>query len=115
MRLAKEAQVIGCWQWEHFSRCAEKVSKKNLGRDAVVTAGYNGIHSENSYHYRGMAWDLRVWVDMFDPGKGRFSNEKCEEYAESLRFVLGDAFDVIVHYDSTGSYVTHIHVELDLR
>lgn len=114
MRLTNDAQVIGGWVWEHFKRCAERATQEVFKRDAVVTSGYNGTHSEKSLHYSGEAWDLRVWVDMFDPEKGRHSIKKCEEYADRLRFILGDAYDVVVHYDEKRTIVTHIHVEFDL-
>lgn len=116
MKLAKEAQVVGGWEWEHFRRCADRASHKIIGRQACVTAGYNGKHMKNSYHYIGQAFDLRVWFDA-DVYTGRWDNATCENYAIELRLQLGDCWDVVVHYakfEDATEYVTHIHCELDL-
>lgn len=114
MRLIPGCVVLGCWQWEHFKRFADHVSRQVLGREGVCTAGTNGKHSENSLHYYGLAWDLRVWKHPTDSSKGRFDNDTCEKYAQSLRDAFGVYFDVVVHYDESGTLVTHIHVEMDI-
>ena len=114
MKLAPEAQVVGGWEWEHFRRCADRASHKVLGRQACVTAGYNGQHMEGSYHYIGQAFDLRVWLEC-SVYTGRFSNDQCEKYAIELRLQLGDCWDVVVHYSSDQEFVTHIHCEMDLK
>lgn len=113
MRLAPGAVVIGGWEWEHFKFIADLVTHKVLGREGACTAGTNGKHSTDSLHYYGRAWDLRVWKHPTDASKGRWDNDKCEQYADFLRSALGCYFDVVVHYDETRTYVTHIHVELD--
>lgn len=114
MRLAPGCVVLGGWEWEHFKKIADLVTHKVLKREGVCTSGISGEHSENSLHYYGLAWDLRVWKHPTNPSKGRWDNDTCERYAAELRKSFGVYYDIVVHYDETGSYVTHIHVELDI-
>lgn len=116
MKFTREVQVVGNRYFLHFAECADISCFKYFARQAVVTAGVNGKHSEKSLHYKFKAWDLRVWVDELEPGKGRFSNEACEEMAAYLRTLLGGLYDVVVEYkkDRNGDfYVSHIHSEYD--
>ena len=61
--------------------------------DLVITAALDGKHKEGSFHYLGLAVDIRTRTlknprDMF----------------ERIQSVLADAFDIILHK-------THIHIE----
>lgn len=115
MRFVKGAQVVANRHFLHFADCAEIATRKHFKREPWLTAGVNGSHSENSLHYVFKAWDLRVWKDGEDSSKGRFSCKACENFAADLRVILGVLYDVVVHYDKTGAYVTHIHTEYDPR
>jgi hypothetical protein len=75
----------------------DDVTRMIAGRDAVITSGREGKHSEGSLHYRGCAVDLRTWG--MTPSVQR-------EYVEVLSEVLGDDFDVVLE-------LTHVHVEYD--
>ncbi len=70
---------------------------RELGEELVVTAGLDGDHSKWSFHYYGMAVDLRTRY---------FSDSQIFEAAEKLSNVLGLGYQVIIHK-------THIHVEYD--
>ena len=65
--------------------------------EATVTFGTNGTHSADSLHYSGNAVDLRVWG---------LSDAQRADYAQQIRDLVGDNYDVIDEGD-------HIHVEYD--
>lgn len=70
----------------------------DMGREEMwVTSVTDGVHSEGSLHYEGLAFDLRVWG--FDEG------EK-EQLAKKLRGILEGEWDVVLEG-------THLHVEFD--
>lgn len=70
---------------------------KTLNQEFVVTSICDGLHKENSLHYQGYAFDLRIWGL-----KGICSAEMCDR----LREALGGHYDVILE-------PSHIHVEFD--
>lgn len=69
------------------------------GVDMVVTAGTDGKHMTNSYHYKALAVDLRL-ASRLD------SALSDEEVKNDLSDVLGPAYDVVLEGD-------HFHVEYD--
>lgn len=63
----------------------------------VVTSVVDGVHSKNSLHYKGLAFDTRIWY---------FSEEVVKEVKTCLEIALGKDFDVVLE-DS------HFHIEFD--
>ncbi len=70
------------------------------GHNLVITSITEGQHSENSYHYKGLAIDCRTFYFQDD--------DEIHAVAEDLRARLGGFFDVVVE-------ATHIHIEMDER
>lgn len=63
----------------------------------VVTAGSDGKHGTNSYHYKHRALDLRFWG---------IKPEDREAVAKAMRGYLPPFYDVVVEAD-------HYHIEAD--
>lgn len=76
---------------------ADVLSKKISGQEAVVTSVLDGVHSKNSLHYVGKAFDLRIWI---------YTEEQIHLMVENLKSNLGSDYDIILEED-------HIHVEYD--
>lgn len=75
--------------------------------DFVVTSVKDGKHGENSLHYGGYAFDVRI--RHLDGIPASFSSEDklmAMTYAKDLRERMGGLFDVVVESD-------HIHIEYD--
>lgn len=70
------------------------------GHNLVITSICDGVHSENSYHYSGLAIDCRTHY--FD---GR---DETHKVANAIKERLGALYDVVVE-------ATHIHIEFDER
>lgn len=71
----------------------------------TMTSAYDGKHEVNSYHYKALAWDWRIWG---------LSQTEAETVARRLRDELRQisaAFDVIY---GDPAHKDHIHVEYDL-
>lgn len=68
----------------------------NRGLPMTLTSCRDGKHSRFSHHYKGLAWDIRIWD---------IENE-VEEVCAELRLALGTDYQVIREPD-------HIHVEYD--
>lgn len=66
------------------------------GLKMTLTSCRDGRHSSHSHHYKGLAWDIRVW-DI---------EGQIDIYCEILREALGSAYQVFNESD-------HIHVEYD--
>lgn len=62
----------------------------------TLTSCRDGRHSQHSHHYKGLAWDIRVW-DIQD---------QIEPYCMMIRDALGPDYQVINERN-------HIHVEYD--
>ncbi len=75
---------------------ADKLWKAH-NQELVVTSTLDGVHSAGSLHPYGYAVDLRTRY---------FDTAEYNVLAGELRLMLGDKYDVIVHY-------SHIHVEYD--
>jgi len=84
---------------------AETVYKHNAPHNYpfTITSVCDGTHSENSLHYRGLAFDMRTWRDQTG---GQWTRNQKGLFANALRRWLGPEWDVVVE-------ATHIHVEFD--
>lgn len=69
------------------------------GVDLVVTSCLDGKHGPNSFHYKGLALDLRT---------RDFKSGAAKEAADMLRAYLGRHYDVVLEKD-------HLHVEHDQK
>lgn len=74
-------------------------------RSYTITSANDGIHSESSYHYKNLAWDIRLkdlpkshWYVLLD----------------SLKSALGKYFDVLIENESD-PFKCHVHAECDLQ
>jgi hypothetical protein len=76
---------------------ADTLSKEISGKEITITSLLDGVHSKNSLHYSGNAFDLRVWY---------YTEKQKKALVEKLTLALGKDFDVIDEGD-------HIHVEFD--
>lgn len=75
----------------------ERVMKAH-GVDLVITSGLDGEHSAGSYHYYGLAFDVRT--------KHLSSQAEIDQVAAEIRAALDPPFELRVEPD-------HIHVEYD--
>lgn len=66
--------------------------------DLVITSLNDAKHSQTSLHYRGDAFDVRVWE----------VPHQVEDVAQDIRDALNKHWDVVVESD-------HIHVEYQPR
>lgn len=66
------------------------------GLSLTITSARDGTHGAHSHHYKGMAFDIRIW-DIAD---------EVHDWAEKIREKLGGNYQVIVERD-------HIHIEFD--
>ena len=73
---------------------------REFGHELVVTSINDGKHGDNSYHYRGLAFDCRT--------RYFSSPQMADDVAFAVRRKLGRLYDVVVESD-------HIHVEFDER
>ena len=69
----------------------------NFGQELVVTSVMDGVHSKNSLHYKGLAFDTRTWY---------FTKSVLEDLLVCLRIALGSDYDVVLEKD-------HFHIEYD--
>jgi len=70
-----------------------------LKRKTWITSGTEGKHSPSSFHYIGLACDLRI---------KNIPKDKVQAVFNEFKALLGDIYDVVLHK-------THIHVEYDPR
>lgn len=68
------------------------------GLRMTLTSCRDGVHSAHSHHYKGLAWDIRVW-DI---------ENQIDDVCEEIRARVGPDYQVINEED-------HIHVEFDPR
>lgn len=69
------------------------------GEVLVITSLNDGRHMNGSFHYKGLAADVRIW---------NLKTHTPQEMAALLRGHLGKNYDVVVEKD-------HIHIELDRK
>lgn len=93
MKFKKNVTVIfNEWALTCFAAC-DKVWA-GLGEvEPTCTSGIEGAHGENSFHYRGLAWDFRMPTIP-------------DKIIPTLKLELGYTYQVIKEGD-------HIHVEFD--
>ena len=69
---------------------------KDIGAPCILTSGMDGTHSEGSLHYRGLAWDFRIW-----------NVKDVPDLVKRLKKALDPMYyDVVLEGD-------HIHLEYD--
>jgi hypothetical protein len=76
---------------------ADSLSKTISGKEAVVTAIFDGKHMVGSKHYEGNAFDMRIYI---------YTDKQLKNLLSNLKNNLGPDYD-IVHEPS------HIHIEYD--
>lgn len=76
---------------------ADALSLKISGKEIVVTSLLDGVHSKNSLHYKGEAFDIRVWI---------YTEKQKKALFYQLKKKLGINWDIIDEQD-------HIHLEND--
>ena len=104
--------AIGLWQYAteydthghgltrfvlDIENTVDTVFKDIAGRDAIVTYTTNGTHMPNSFHYSGLAVDLRT---------RDLTNKQIKQIVRQLRNTLGSSYYVVFHDN-------HIHIEYD--
>lgn len=67
------------------------------GYDCIITSCCDGEHSDNSFHYVGLAIDVRTRI---------VPTEDQPALRDALASNLGDEFDVVLESD-------HMHIEFD--
>lgn len=70
-----------------------------LGKNLVVTSTNDGKHMKNSFHYKDLAFDMRIWY---------LSASERKEIIAKARKKLGKDYDIVLEK-------THIHVEYDKK
>lgn len=76
---------------------ADELSMKIAGKECVITSLLDGVHSKNSLHYTGNAFDMRVWI---------YTEKQKKALLYQLKKKLGINYDVVDEED-------HIHIEFD--
>jgi hypothetical protein len=70
---------------------------QHFGEEAVITSLNDGNHMKGSFHYKGLAIDLRTRY---------FDYPTIEMVMIELKLKLGDEYDIIFE-------TNHIHIEYD--
>ena len=78
---------------------ADMLSLKISGKEMVVTSLLDGVHSKNSLHYTGNAFDMRVWI---------YTEKQKKAIFYQLKKKLGINYDVV-------DEETHLHIEFDKK
>lgn len=81
---------------EHARRIVARVWVQ-YGYQLVVTSGYEGQHSADSLHYRGLAEDYRT---------RDIASSMLPRMVDDVKALLGRDYDVVLES-------THLHVEYD--
>jgi hypothetical protein len=71
----------------------------------MITSANDGYHCETSYHYKDLAWDIRM--------KDKTVAQRQDLLLE-LKDTLPKYFDIILEY-ADDPLLAHIHVEADLN
>ena len=77
----------------------DKVHMDLAGREAIITSALDGKHGQHSFHYQGLALDLRT---------RDLTPYIAEKITEELQRELGNDYDVLLEHD-------HIHLEYDKK
>ena len=105
MKYKKGVIIHQCWQFEHFKYAADKVWQELFGHEALLTSAMDSTHSDESLHYQGLAWDLRIRRKN-DINQKVFIMSDLIEAKDMLKEILGKEYDVVIES-------THIHIEFD--
>lgn len=70
-----------------------------LGKTLTVTSTNDGKHMKGSFHYKDLAFDMRIWY---------LSVSERKEMVAQASKILGKDYDIILEK-------THIHVEYDKK
>lgn len=97
MRLKDSTVNLEGVQWQMFKAAivAERIWA-SFGAELVITSANDGKHLPHSFHYKGLALDLRTYNLH---GRERMA-------AQELAIALGEEYDVVLEKD-------HIHLEHD--
>lgn len=68
----------------------------------VITSLKDGVHSEGSLHYKGLAGDIRTFIST----PGDVSESTIRNLRDCAAGTLGGEWDVVLEDD-------HLHIELD--
>lgn len=66
-------------------------------KEIVVTSILDGVHSNRSLHYKGLAFDMRTHI---------YTQYEISKLMGNLKWMLGANYDVVLEKD-------HIHIEYD--
>ncbi len=97
IQLKDGVTIVGNFYINQIIRAAE-IAMEGIC-DVVITAGRDGKHGEESYHYQDRALDLRHW---------KINPDERPKVAAAMRAVLPPYFDVVMEAD-------HFHVEADAK
>ena len=97
VQLKDGATIVGNFYINYIIRAAE-IAMEGVC-DVVITAGRDGKHGEESYHYQDRALDLRLW---------KISPDDRQKVAATMRAMLPPYFDVVIEDD-------HYHIEADAK
>ena len=75
----------------------DELSQQMFGKEIVITSLLDGVHSKNSLHYSGLAFDIRTWI---------YKEKHIPNFVLKIKEQLGKNFDVIFETD-------HVHIEYD--
>ena len=95
---------------------ARKTRPSTYGDIVMVTSANDGKHSDESYHYKDAAIDVRVRSSFsLAHGNVRVSTlaeaiDAAEAWAEDIRLELGPQYDVVVEHRNE---IAHLHLEYD--
>ena len=70
----------------------------------TVTSADDGKHHPNSWHYKGLGWDFRIWGLMNPQDTADRIRVKLKEINESYNIIFGD-----------DAHLDHIHSEFKER
>lgn len=86
-RILPYAQMIGAAFYSLFCR------------KMVITSIRDGVHMKNSYHYKGLAFDVRIWG---------LSMHQIDYFINFCKYNFKHCMDIVKEKD-------HIHFELELN
>ena len=78
---------------------------RTFGKNYVITSANDGKHSANSYHYKNMAWDIRL---------NDLPSSHWYVLQSTMKASLGKYWDVLVENTDSQTNV-HLHCEADLN
>ena len=76
-----------------------------FGRNYVITSANDGKHSKESYHYKNMAWDIRL---------NDLPSSHWYVLQSTMKASLGKYWDILVENTDSPTNV-HLHCEADMN